>query len=485
MSDYSNLNNTALRLWLDFTSGGESPASFRVWSFLSAVAACLGRRNTYDHNIAVYCPNMYVVIVGPAAVRKSTAGKLAVKLISKYTNVKLGPKDTSGKKQGLISAFVDAYEDIGEITQSEAVESQLEGMFDKPDLNAAFDSYREDAAKRERKITKKADPDTPRDLYIFADELANFIGQNQIELINFLTEVYYQEDSYKYKLAKATQEIIKPGLNILSCTTPISLASHLPPSSIGQGFTSRCIMIYENRPEKKVYKPPPYDPGKEKLLGEILLSCSEIKTNFTLSPVADKLAEHLYLNYTPNIDDTRFDAYKDRRNEHLFKLGMILSAMEGRTEINELDIQDAHMLLGKAEQRMPEALGQVGLDKLTTAKQNLLESIKNSELGISYEVLQANSLRDMQLRDFKKIIDEFVHNEICIVTEKTASNGKKVKVVLPLIKDDHAMQESVMDIVRLSTNLVEEEEELEILSAPTSNTVTSFKLAEGKKWDKI
>lgn len=436
MIDQNNLNNKFVKDWLKYCGGSESPFLFNLWSGLTTLAACLGRRSYLEIGRFRYVPNMYVMLIGPPAVRKSSAGSIGKKLLDKYTDIKFGPTDTAGKKQGLISSYVRNYttaeEDVG---IDDSILQEAPSSVDQA-ISNAFAAHRVASAKKKKK--------PPQELYIFADELTDFIGLNQIEMIGMLTSLYYPQDKYEYTLAKSVSYLHKPCLTLLGCTTPTSLAAHLPPASIGQGFTSRTIMVYEGRAKAKVYPAPKLDKDLELKLGAQLTELQHWEEEFTLDEDAEKMLEYLYLNYQPNINDTRFVTYEQRREDHINKLCMVLAAAEGRTVIKGIDVTDAHMILEATEANMANALGEVGMDKLTVAKQAMKEMIEASwPVGVSMAVLRTNMLRDMQARDFESTLNDFINKGLCVSDTKTMNvNGKNVNVavIIPAMPEDKKPQ---------------------------------------------
>lgn len=431
MIDETHLNNKFVKDWLKYCGGSESPFLFNLWSGLTTVSACLGRRSFLEIGRFRYVPNMYVMLIGPPAVRKSSAGGIGKKLLDKYTDIKFGPTDTAGKKQGLISSYVRNYLTPEENLLDESILSEKTDSAEEAVTNA-FAHMRQEKAKRQAK--------PPQELYIFADELTDFIGLNQIEMIGMLTSLYYPQDKYEYTLAKSVSYLHKPCLTLLGCTTPTSLAAHLPPASIGQGFTSRTIMVYEGRAKNKIYPAPKLDEKLELKLGAQLTELQHWAEEFSLTSDASKMLEYLYMNYKPDINDTRFITYEQRREDHINKLCMILAAAEGRTVIEGIDVTDAHMILEATEKNMPHALGEVGMDKLTIAKQSMKEMIEASwPMGVSISVLRTNMLRDMQARDFDSTLNEFINKGLCISDTRTVTmSGKNatVNVIIPAMPED-------------------------------------------------
>lgn len=89
-------NNNAVSIHLEYLKYSESPRLAHKWSFLSCAAAALGRRVWFDfgHLGKVY-PNMYTLIVGVPATRKSGSIKPTEKLLSMSNYRNFGFKRTT------------------------------------------------------------------------------------------------------------------------------------------------------------------------------------------------------------------------------------------------------------------------------------------------------------------------------------------------------------------------------------------------------
>lgn len=445
MLEPKDIQNKFVKDWLAYCGNSESPTIFNMWAGLSTLAACLDRDNTLRIGRFTYFANMYIFLVGPAAVRKSSSAALGKKLLEKYTTCKFGPTDTAGKKQGLLTSFYSQYQTKSE---DEKLTDEFESMMKDEHVEkspvadnvaSAFGASRKAKAGKTKKShynKNDEDPVTSRSLFIFADELATLIGLNQIEMINFLTEIYYCPADYSYALAREKRDIDFPYLNLIGCITPTSLAAHLPPQSVGQGFSSRVIMVYEGVARAKVFPAPELDKDLEIKIGAKLVSAHDFAGNFIIQPQALKMMGEIYHNFKPNINDSRFQHYEQRRLDHLIKLCMVLAAGEDRHEVCLRDVADAQIILEATEVNMAESLGEIGLDKLTIAKQQMREMIMSSwPLGISVSVLKQNMLRDMQPRDFETTLSTFANNGLCKLTQRD-HQGSKIDIIIPVLNEE-------------------------------------------------
>src|SRR6187549_2422397 len=74
--------NPIMSQYLAFTADTESPKQFHRWALISAVAAKLGRNIHIPFVHGNIYPNMYIMLVGVPAARKSTSIKISQKLVA-------------------------------------------------------------------------------------------------------------------------------------------------------------------------------------------------------------------------------------------------------------------------------------------------------------------------------------------------------------------------------------------------------------------
>lgn len=436
-----DIKNQFINDWLRLTGGTESPDLFNLWTGLSAIAACLGRRCALREDRFEIHPNMYVIITGPAAVRKSSAGSIASKILKKYTDIKFGPTDTGGQRQGLLTAFLDAYGTRPKSKEEQAAEAALSNVktnvADEPvdPIKEAMAKLEAEQAKSSAHKRRKQNEAIDHDLFIFADEFTSLIGMNQVELITCLNALYYPQPYYEYSLAKSKVKINKPGLNILACTTPTALVKHLPEAAIGQGFSSRVIFVYEDTPKDKVFRPPPLDQTLCDKLGNHLANLSNWSCDFVRNPKALQLHENIYKSPDVVIPDTRFSEYSRRRDTHLIKLMMLLAAGRDSTVISGDDVLDAHLILMHTEKKMNLSLGELGMTKTAIAKQHIRDSIVNSwPEGLSFKFLKAQAMRDMTSREFEDTLNKLIAEGVCSRDGKVY-DGNTIEYIIPALPE--------------------------------------------------
>jgi len=211
------MSNDFLENYLTYCEGNEVPPSFHRWTGISALSTLVSRRVWMDFGIYQDHCNLYIVLVGKPADKKSTAMGIARKLIQQC-DVKIAPAsvtkqriwellDSKNEKFGYLDKFVH-----GEITYP----------------IAAFP--------------------------MFCNEMVTMLsaGGDPLGMIEFLTDIwdrpFYDTDT---KTA-GTNVIHGPYITILGCMTPDQTGSLMKQDIITGGFSRRCIIITPDRPAEPV-----------------------------------------------------------------------------------------------------------------------------------------------------------------------------------------------------------------------------------------
>lgn len=366
-------------IYLEYTKNNETPAIFHRWAAISSIGALLGRNFSVEFGHQVLAPNVYCMLMGSPGSRKSTAIKSMKKLLVGIGYDTIAADKTTKEKFMLDMAG-----------HSEAEGSTLQQFESKS-------SIQEEQAQ---------------EIFIMADEFNDFFGNNILDFVSFLGNLWDYEGLYKNRIKNGQSIIIhQPTVSILGGNTPTQLAATFPPEVIGQGFFSRLIMIYGEPTRPKIAFP--VSPAKEdtltvqRLLGDIRLLCLG---NCTLEPAAHKLAEAIYMNWK-GIPDTRFEFYGNRRFTQLLKLSAIHAAARIVLEqkrsnvITREDVICANTVLTVAEHEMPKALGEFGKSKNSNVVHTILELLNRATKPVTFQDLFKAVSRDVgAIRDFAPLI---------------------------------------------------------------------------------
>ena len=399
-------SHPSIRMYLDYVEQTESPRLFHIWSFLSGISAAMGRRCWLPMGTGEVWPNMYVILTGPPAVRKSTAFKIVCRFLRQNTTVKFAPDDTSGQRQGLIAAMMNTAG--GEKDDDKAIMDALTKTFNKKSEKTNNVSLGDLSGALDALGGINLDTRDPHTMLIAASELNSILGEGNTALLTFLQKMW-DGDPYKYQLKNTNIELKDALLGIISATTPSQLAIAMPSEAVGQGFTSRAVFVYADKKHARRIARPEL---RSDLEGEIGARFAQVSDQFNgpfieETPAAIRMDE-LYGRGIV-VKDPRFVHYADRRHTHLQKLAMSAAASRGDMCIRLIDVNFADQLLLYTEQYMPDALGEYGMSKLSAAKQRLLEYLQNSDETVPVNALYHLMARDMTQVEFKNVLSE-LHN---------------------------------------------------------------------------
>ena len=169
--------------------------------------------------------------------------------------------------------------------------------------------------------------DRPSEIYAFAEEFTDLVGQGGMEFMTMLTKLWDNMSVYTHpKIHGKSIVVDKPTVNIFGGNTTQGLALAIPPEALGNGFISRMIFIHADPTATKITFPAPIDLDLRQNLVDHL---QDIKENFKgelgYDADAKTLLDRIYREAI-EVDDVRFKHYSTRRFIHLLKLCIILSA---------------------------------------------------------------------------------------------------------------------------------------------------------------
>lgn len=355
-----------IELYLDYTSKTECPTFFHRWSGLAALSAWLSRSISFEFGHFHLHPNMYCLLIGAAGTRKTTAIKIATKLLGKA-----GYKDFAAQKTRQEKYLADL---------AEAQEMELDIL---------------DSNLWEVTHTEK-----PADSFIAADEFGNFIGAGNLDFMSILGELWDYEGTYKYRLKNSNSILIhNPTVTILGGTTATEFNRVFPQEAIGQGFFSRLLIIHDEPTGIKYTVPPTPDVAIEsRLISTLQEIQSSLHGRMNITPEATALLHTIYHSWE-DIQDSRFEHYSNRRQSHLIKLAMVVAASRISMEISKGDLIYANTMLTIAEHFMPKALGEFGKGKHSGVAHKVLMLLDGAHKPVPFKDMWRHVHTDLDNRN--------------------------------------------------------------------------------------
>ena len=323
-----------LPAFLDYTSGTESPRIMHFWAGVSAIAGVLRRKVWIEMLRFKWHPSFYIIFVArPGIVSKTTTMDLSMDLLKQVPGIKFGPDTVTW--QALVGEFVKA--------------------------NESF-QYGEEWL-----------PMSP--LTLASGEFGNLINPQDRDMINFYITMWDGRSTFeKVTKTSGNDTVEAPWINMIGCTTPHWIADNMPSATVGGGFTSRCIFVYAEKKEVLIAYPDEHVKleSHEKLKADLIHDLEYMSTAL-VGPFSipeetriwgrawyeklwsQKAGEQAYL------DDDRLEGYMARKQTHLHKLAMVLSASRGDDMIISLeDLVTANNFLETIEPNFDKVFSRIG-----------------------------------------------------------------------------------------------------------------------------
>jgi len=398
-------DNEFLCTYSKYIEHTEAPLLMHIWSAIGITAAAMGRHVHYPFALGDIYANQYIILVGNPATRKSSAIKLASKLLENVTDVVYAPDDTGGERQGLLMAMANEHPH-----KNKEAELIMEGLD-----SGAFGMEGVQTEKGLMSVANKQLDKHSR--FAQALEFGSFVGERNTKMTRFLIRVW-DGDPYDYTLKKETHWLKNSLLNIVGASTTEDIAKCIPIEASGQGFLSRIIFVHAANKEKDL------TPRETKLCS---VAATKLQTtlawiNHTMSgaiiptAAAEDFVDEIYRNKVV-FADSRFTYYIERRFTHVIKLAMTLAAMRRSLILERKDFVLADNLLRLTEIHMPDALGEYGMSKLGAAKQQLLEFLIAQGCAVSMTVVGQILSRDLDPRSVNLAIQELQASNKIICTD--------------------------------------------------------------------
>ena len=363
-----------LTAFMDYASYGEAPRHLYFWSGVSAIAGALRRKVWIDQAYFKWFCNFYVVLVAPPGiVSKSTTAGIAMNLLRRVPGIRFGPDVVTWP--ALIGAFAEA-------TEGFEVASDLHVM---------------------------------SALTLESSEFGNLLNPQDKEMVDLLVALW---DGKPGKFEKKTKHsgndsVENPWINLIACTTPSWIAGNFPEYMIGGGFTSRCVFVYADQKARFVAYPgqrvPRNLPQLEERLVEDLTHISMLAGEMRLTAGALDWGEAWYhRHYTvrsANLDDDRFGGYIARKQTHIHKLAMILSASSSDSlQITEEHLQIADQMITDLEPDMQFVFSKIGKSDSALYAERLIWFVHSKGKVPYHEAYRYVHSYFPSMRDFEDIL---------------------------------------------------------------------------------
>ena len=359
-----------------YTQFGEAPNKMYRWCAISAIAGAMRRKCWLDQVYFKWYCNEYIILVAPPGiVSKSTTVEIAMSLLRRVDGIRFGPDVITW--QALVKSFAGAGE-----------------KFTLPD-------------------GKELDMSP---ITIASSEFGNLMAPGDREMVDLLVSLWDGREGVFRKETKGSgnDEVLNPWINMIACTTPAWISGNFPEYMIGGGFMSRCIFVYAEEKRNYVAYPGMAVAGVDiqKMEADLIQDLGEIAAlsgEFGMTQEAvewgtEWYKEHYATKGNGLLQDSRFGGYVARKQTHIHKLAMILSA--SRSEdlvITAGDLQRAAQELTSLEEDLPKVFDRVGKSQGSVQADRLLEMIHATKSITIMEAYRAMHSTIPDFQEFEKL----------------------------------------------------------------------------------
>lgn len=360
-----------LQSYMQYSSHSEAPDTFHFWTGVSVVAGALRARVWIDMGYFRWVPNFYIIFVAPPGiVSKSTTANIGMRLLRAVPGITFGPAAVTW--QSLVQSLAASTEGI-----------------DLPDGTTVPMSA----------------------ITIVSSEFGTFLNPNDRDMVDVLVDLWDGQIGVWEKATKTmgSDRIVNPWINILACTTPAWIAGNFPEYMIGGGFASRTVFVYADQKRCLIAYPKKNLPQdhlvlRQKLVHDLEIISTELVGEYTLTDEAINWGEDWYEKHHEGITKTdpndRFAGYLARKQTHIHKLAMIISAVEGDTlTITEEQLSFAEQMVSSSEASMPQVFSQINAPEAKAANRivELVDRMGRLPLSNAFNLL----FQSMSLSDFE------------------------------------------------------------------------------------
>lgn len=392
------IHSNWLKAYVHHTRFSESPDAYHFWTGVATIAGALRRRVWIDNNIFQWTPNFYIFLVGPPGVAaKSTSIRTGLSLLERLPNINNGPQSMTW--QALAQTLQDCVEHL-----------ELPGH----------------------------EPIPMSCVTCGVAELGTFLKTDDKELVDTLVALWDgQKEVFRRQTRTQGNTVIhNPWLNIIACTTPSWLREHFDESMVGGGLTSRIIFVYADRKRHLVAYPGDHVPGPEYLASEEKLFhdlqiISHLAGPYSFTKEAKAFGEQWYSQHwngqrPAHLASPRFEGYLARKQTHVHKVAMVLSAAKRNDLVLTLeDLQEAEGAVTSLEYDMLRVFENIGHDVKTSSQQTILALVRNHK-SIKHEALWRACFTTMTGKDFVDAIQSNVNAKF-IAKEMKVNDAKVVE----------------------------------------------------------
>ena len=327
-----------LESYLNYTRHSESPEQFHYWTGVATIAGALRRKVWLEMGYFQWTPNFFIFLIAPPAiVSKSTSANIGAKLLKQVEDVKFGPSSVTWQAllDTLAGSLVTYPMEPGSVLDARGL-----------DMCAVT---------------------------IIASELGTFLDPSNREMVDLMNDLWDGKDVPFVRRTRGEGEksVVNPWINLLACTTPAWIADNVNAQFASGGLASRSVFVYAEVKRHLIAYPflqlPNDHSVSERELVHDLQHIAGLRGPFTLTPRAVKWGTEWYEKHYYQIltNTDKYRGHIDRKQTHLHKLAMVLSAAKrDDLKIDEAELMEADHQLSALEPDIPRVFAAMNREQV-------------------------------------------------------------------------------------------------------------------------
>lgn len=442
---------TNLERWNLYMKDIVSPQAYIDWGFYYMIAAALRRQVWLGHLNSPIFANIYVMLVGDAAVGKGRVIQQVAPLLRTHPYVPRINREQITEPEN--RKFEISPEDLEEMAKAygQLNENQQERLKHKepvPLIPVGADATSWEALVRELARStrpapyRKFDPKTEKEVIVryahcslcfCLEEASSLFRRDAEKVVRFLLNTYDCGD-YRYDTITRDKDVIKNCcVSLLAGATPDFMQEVFTDKLLSEGFASRCMFIYEysnrfNRLLIDEYSNEQLE-AKEHIKHHIK-NIANLTGEARLTPDALAFMKDWWENHTDECRvnrSTKLIPYYGRKNLHALKLAMCIHFADKLDMTITLDeCKKALEFLDEAERKMHFAVTLDNKNPLASTARNVARFVASNGPQ-SFDELLVEFYGECPMEDLKEVLS-FLQKTGQI--KVSSSDGKKIKYEL-------------------------------------------------------
>lgn len=393
--------------------GTESPTLFVEWTALSLISTVVKREVTIKWFYNPLYTHLYVILAG-------TAG-----IVKKSSVISFGASVLDGVANEIKSDVIRAKKTINIMRDKGTPEALIDA------LNAKKIKVIDTSGETVRSPEGKAlfVPAT-NEILILLSEMSVMVNKQSYNesLIQILMRLYDPEGQFESSTKTGGKiKLSKLHTNLLAATTAEGFKDSIPNAALGDGFISRCVIVYQEKTTRRFFPPRivANAPDVDELRRRLAWIAENAQGEFTFDEEATAYAWEWYNRFRDNIErDISSAGSRSRMDVILLKVAVLLKIQAYDLADNVVDIRyikDAGRLLRYTYSLSPMLIQDIrneGFMKYITKIENYLKS--------KGEVKRQQTLQNTGIKadDLTAVIEYLYNNNRVSIWRSMNGSGK-------------------------------------------------------------